>query len=666
MSRIAQPICGSMSGPSFRVFFRDFRRPFRGAVTALTAVFSIGLAISASAGVLDRSTVRDCRGVYDLCGTIDETTGKEIIPRRFENLWRFTEGRAAVQIGGRWGWIDEAANVVIPPRFDEVGTFHRGLAPARIDDLVGIVDRSGRIVVEPRFWRAVPLTEDVVAVGDALPQGTRPMHQSGFWGLDDTFVGWRLLRIGGEPSETLYDLREFDGASDLIWAKPEGSNLYGLLRADGKWQVEPTYTRVDRLSDGRAVVAIPDRSTDSSKSEKRLLEGAVDEQGRLVIPPARWRLFFWVNGYGRVERDGRWGLLDRDGRLLGGRWFEGVKDAGIHPYPLVKVDGDWFGIDPSGRLANRGDAGVKVFSCASGYDVFAVVRGTEVRAPDGRKIVIGLSDNFDWRNFSCGELTPVSSGPWVQDDARWGFLDRVGRLLGNALPFQEVTAFNNGHALVKIDGKWGLIDESGRYTIEPHYDRLQPAETILTYGRLKYFTMDDNWLADETYKNNTRRWNFFEATIGARTIGLDVNGKERPLQPRPLPRERPLWCNGGAKLQPVGEYWGMVDEYGRPLLKERYRALSCFRNGTAWVAIDERHEWCAIGPDGRIRDRPACRKAWHPEIHSLGVPESFSVDEYESSVAWNRAYLDYAAGRRDEKPCFVVYGVRCGTMRSGF
>lgn len=672
MSRFVPLIFGSMSGRSFRLPSNERRLPSRAAIVIL---FSLALAVSASTEGFGRSIVRDCQGIYDLCGTIDATTGEEIIPRRYEDVSSTGEGLTAVQTGGLWGLIDAAGNVVVQPRFDGVSGYHRGLAAVRMDGRIGVVDRSGKFVVEPRFARAVPLTEDAVAVSDVAP--TRTMSEFGLGSLDH-FEDWRLLRIGGTPSEALYELKIFDDDSDLIWAKPKGSNLYGLLHVGGTWRVEPVYSEVDGLSDGRAVVSIPDGSVDGSRREAPLLQGAVDEQGHLVIRPQRWRLFFWSRGYGRVEKDGRSGLLDRDGHLLGERWFDAVENASIHPYPLVKVDGDWFGIDPRGRLVKSGDAAVKMRSCAAGHEFHAVVRGFEVRSPDGRKIVTGLTDRSDWRDFSCGELIRVSSGPPFRDDERWGFLGRDGHLLGGALPFERATPFSNGHALVRVGGKWGLIDETGRYTIEPRHDWLQPAGAVPSSAP-KEFGLDGRWLVDETYKNNERNWTYFQTTFDDATIGFDVNGKEQLLPPKPTHREMPLWCNGGAKLRPVGGLWGMFDEHERPVLEGRYRALTCFIEGVAWVAIDERREWCAIGPDGRIRDRPACQRAWYPRseytirskwdpkvIRSTYFPEPFSDDEYESSVAWNRAYLEYAAGLRDETPCFIIYGVRCGTHRSGF
>ena len=50
-------------------------------------------------------------------GYID-STGKTIIPLRFDDARGFSDGLAAVQVGGQWGYIDTLGTFVIQPQFE--------------------------------------------------------------------------------------------------------------------------------------------------------------------------------------------------------------------------------------------------------------------------------------------------------------------------------------------------------------------------------------------------------------------------------------------------------------------------------------------------------------------------------------------------------------------
>ena len=55
----------------------------------------------------------------------------------------------------------------------------------------------------------------------------------------------------------------------------------------------------------------------------------------------------------------------------------------------------------------------------------------------------------------------------------WRFLTPAGH---EAFPhddtFSDVTPFSSGLAGVKVKGKWGLIDKTGRYVMRPAYEDL--------------------------------------------------------------------------------------------------------------------------------------------------------------------------------------------------
>jgi hypothetical protein len=128
---------------------------------------------------------------------------------------------------------------------------------------------------------------------------------------------------------------------------------------------------------------------------------------------------------------------------------------------------------------------------------------------------------------------------------------------------------------------------------------------------------------------------------------LTATGEERP---EPTTTETPapeiLDCRHGLRLIERGGLWGIADADRADVIVPRYRTLDCFRNGIAWAAVDSRRRWCALGPDGLLRDRPQCRTVHYPSIQTHSAPEEFDKDPFENSVLWSRAHLEFGAGRR--------------------
>jgi hypothetical protein len=60
--------------------------------------------------------------------------GKEIVPAKYIDVVRFTEGRAAVKTKQGWGFIDENGVEIVRPQFDVVRNFSSGRAAVRKND----------------------------------------------------------------------------------------------------------------------------------------------------------------------------------------------------------------------------------------------------------------------------------------------------------------------------------------------------------------------------------------------------------------------------------------------------------------------------------------------------------------------------------------------------
>lgn len=90
---------------------------------------------------------------------IDETE-KQIGTHEFENARVFaSEGPTAVEINGKWRFIDVEGNLISDKTYDEARSFNNELAAVCINGKWGFVDLEENVVIEPQFFNARDFNE---------------------------------------------------------------------------------------------------------------------------------------------------------------------------------------------------------------------------------------------------------------------------------------------------------------------------------------------------------------------------------------------------------------------------------------------------------------------------------------------------------------------------
>ncbi len=594
---------------------------------ASTVLFGL-LAVGPSHADDDNSgdtLVSRCSGVFNRCGYNHRETKTEVIPPRYERAMRFSEGLAAVRVHGRFGYIDLSGKTIIAPRFDLAGPFYQGLAEVIIDGAAGVIDRSGKLVIQPKFARAIPFTSDVVIVSEG---GWRRVRRSGHERLEGLSSAISLL--GNKPLGLYhiddgwigrprfgFSLFETEGRG-LIWATEERSlrGPWGLLRADGTWQVEPVFSHVQPLMEGRAVIR---KSSENGPGLQP--SGAVDREGNLVVPVEFEWLGYWSGGFALARKGGKEGLVTKDGRLVGNRYFEKVERDYFRGVGPRIFDGlKWMSVAPDGALVPDALNDAIYVACSSGLKLLHKSSGgLEVIRPDGTPAADYSIDRRHYSQRDCDR--PLS----VRVDGKWGFVTQDGRMITDPPSFDGQFGFRAGFAPVQIAGLWGVINLRGETTVEPQYEGMR-------LGR-------DGFVV--THQN--------------RVFWITPHGQEipEPVLDDTEARKSVLACDGGSRRFDQNGLWGITGPGGEIIIEPQYRAISCFRHGVAWVPDDDAKAWCPLGPNGKRRERPRCQTRFYEIAWSHHYPERLSHDPYESSVLWNRALLEYGVGRTAEPPFMI-------------
>lgn len=91
-------------------------------------------------------------------GFIDKT-GKVVF--RFQSARDFSEGLAAVEKDGKWGFINPNGQFEVPPTFEAAGSYNGNLASAKLNGRWGYLDRAGQWAIPPQFDKADDFSDDV-------------------------------------------------------------------------------------------------------------------------------------------------------------------------------------------------------------------------------------------------------------------------------------------------------------------------------------------------------------------------------------------------------------------------------------------------------------------------------------------------------------------------
>jgi hypothetical protein len=103
-----------------------------------------------------------CGGVPDSIvwsceeGFIDRT-GKVVF--RFQGVRDFSEGLAAVEKGGKWGFIEPDGRFRVAAKFENARSFSEGAAAVKFGGKWGYIDPGGQWLISPRFETAAPFSD---------------------------------------------------------------------------------------------------------------------------------------------------------------------------------------------------------------------------------------------------------------------------------------------------------------------------------------------------------------------------------------------------------------------------------------------------------------------------------------------------------------------------
>lgn len=218
--------------------------------------------------------------LYGKWGFIDKR-GKEVIPLKYKSALSFCERLAAVKVGSKYGFIDNRGRLVIPSKYDYADSFSEGLAKVKLGSKYGFVDKSGKVVIPLKYDSAGSFREGLAAV--------RLGSKYGF-----------INKSGKEVIPLKYD-SAYSFSDGLTAIELNGK--WGYLDKNGKEVISLEYDSAGSFRDGLAAVKLCGNY------------GFVDKNGKIVIPLKYDYVYYFSNGQARAKLNGEWGYIDKQGNF---------------------------------------------------------------------------------------------------------------------------------------------------------------------------------------------------------------------------------------------------------------------------------------------------------------------------------------------------------------
>ena len=206
-----------------------------------------------------------------------------ILPSEFDHIGKFSDGLVAVEKNNKYAYYNHNGDMVLPFRYDIASEFINGIACVRQNGKYMYIDKSGEKVIPEVYSLAYSFTDSGLAV----------INANGKYGC--------INREGVYVIPAEYEEIESFNSEGLALVKK--NNLYGVINVKGDIVIPIKYETIN-LNNNEDLICV----------QKDTKYGFVNYNGKLVIPCIYDNVENFKNGFAKVVKGRRVGLIDKAGR----------------------------------------------------------------------------------------------------------------------------------------------------------------------------------------------------------------------------------------------------------------------------------------------------------------------------------------------------------------
>ncbi len=293
--------------------------------------------------------------------------------------------------------------------------------------------------------------------------------------------------------------------------------------------------------------------------------GYIDATGKVVIEPQFEDAKDFSEGLAAVKINDKYGYIDETGNIVIQPQFYEAENFDNGFAKIITFDNS-LSLNPFSSLDDP-------FSFSSLDDPFSSLD------PCSRKKINKIGHIFDdVGNFYEGLA-------WVKIDGKYGYIDEIGNMVIK-LWFDGAENFLDGLAKIQIDNKYGFIDQTGKIVIQPQFDGINNFSNgvaIVTINA-KYGFIDQTG-------NIVIQPQFDDADDFSEGLAIvTINGKYGFIDQTGNIVIQPQFSNAGdfsegLAIVNINDKYGFVDQTGNIVIQPQFSKAGDFNNGKAQVEI---------------------------------------------------------------------------------
>lgn len=319
---------------------------------------------------------------------------------------------------------------------------------------------------------------------------------------------------------------------------------WGFIDEKGQWFIEPTFEGAKNFVEDIALVKV-----NGDWQYINLNKELISKDKTYKVK------HFFSDGLARVIEKNKWGYIDKNGEYVISPIYEKALDFknGLAPVMLNNL---WGFINKKGEFVIKPQyLGAKEFE----NNIGTVLDNKGYKYVNRNLEIFPTNKEYEVLHYFVENLAPVKK------NKKWGFIDTTGNFIIEPV-FEEVDYFSEGLAAVKYKGKWGYILTSGEWYVNPVFDfakKFKDGMGLVKEGKIYYYVNKQN----------------------------QIIGKDSPLE------LRHYFSDGRARVKHNTD-WGFINKECELVVPFQFYTVKDFKNGLA--AVKKNYLWGFINTDGEL------------------------------------------------------------------